>query len=350
MKRKSNLIRPLRLLSAFLFTCFAIGCSTAGTSLRSSSPLFAPRTYSQNYSEVFDLAAKIAHQTFAGGHVYPDFRSGVITVDNPSFWAGDTRVKIIVTQNRDDSTTVNVTSKGYGFNTPLWNKSYGEVKSYLQAFDQATEEYFEKKARVTDVAESGIKSQQDDSSVIVPSIYDDFLAAVVVIRSSASLGSGFFLTKSGYLVTNHHVIGNDHRVSVKLRNGRVLLADVLAFDAKRDIALLSVKGNDFPCLQLGNLKDAAPGKEVLAIGIPEGLSWSVSKGIISAIRQYGDIHVIQTDTPINSGNSGGPLFEIESGVVVGINTFGFRKDLAEGLNFAIAADELKNSFAHYLEE
>ena len=325
------------------------GCSTAGTSRKASSSLFVPRTYQQNYSEVFDLATKVAHQTFTGGLVYPDFRSGVITVDNASFWAGDTRLKVIVTKNRDDSCTVNVASQGYGYNTPLWNKSYGEVKRYLQALDEAARDYFERQIRIVNAAESEIESH-GEKALVVPSLYDDFLAAVVVIRSSTGLGSGFFLTKTGYLVTNRHVVGNDSRVSIKLRSGKVLLADVVDFNAQQDIALLSVRGHDYPCLQLGSLIDASIGKEVLAIGAPEGLSWSVSKGIISAVRQYGDIHVVQTDAPINAGNSGGPLIDLETGVVIGINTFGFRKELAEGLNFAVSADEIAESFRKHLEK
>ncbi len=98
------------------------------------------------------------------------------------------------------------------------------------------------------------------------------------------------------------------------------------------------------------LKDYIIVKEVLAIGSPKGLSWSVSKGIISAVRQYGDIQVVQTDAPINSGNSGGPLIDLETGMVVGINTFGFRKDLAEGLNFAVAADEIRETFGRTLND
>lgn len=324
------------------------GCSTAGTSRKASNSLFTPRTYQQNYSEVFDLATKIAHQTFTGGDIHPDFRSGVIIVDNVSFWAGDTRLKVIVIKNRDDSCTVNVASQGYGSNTPLWNKSYGEVKRYLQALDEATRDYFEKQVRIADVAESEIESHEE-KTVVVPSLYDDFLAAVVVIRSSTGLGAGFFITKTGYLITNHHVVGNNSRVSIKLRSGKILLANVVDFNAHRDIALLSVRGHDYPCLQLGSLMDASIGNEVLAIGTPEGLSWSVSKGIISAVRQYGDTHVVQTDAAINAGNSGGPLIDLETGVVIGINTFGFRKDLAEGLNFAVSADGVAESFRKHLE-
>lgn len=345
---KREILERLSRLLLFFYIVFLIGCSAAGTSIRSSNPFFAPRTYNQNYYEIFGLATKVAHQTFPDGYVYADFQSGVITVDNPSFWTGDTRLKIVIIKNRDDTITLNVTSKGYGFNTPLWNKSYGEVKRYLEALDKATEEYFREKKSISDVKAPKMKSEKEEKSVVMHSIYDDFLSAVVVIRSSIRLGTGFFVTKSGYLVTNHHVIGSDHKVSIKLRNGKVLLASVVAVDAERDLALLSVKGDNFPNLQLANLKDVSLGKEVLAIGTPEGLSWSITKGIVSAVREYRGIYVIQTDAPINPGNSGGPLIDIESGLVIGINTFGFRKDITEGLNFAIAANGIKDLLSHYI--
>lgn len=74
------------------------------------------------------------------------------------------------------------------------------------------------------------------------------------------------------------------------------------------------------------------------------MDWSVSKGIVSAIRSYGDIVIIQTDTAINRGNSGGPLISLKNGKVIGVNAFYFRKDIAEGLNFAISAEEITKAF------
>lgn len=82
----------------------------------------------------------------------------------------------------------------------------------------------------------------------------------------------------------------------------------------------------------------------MAIGTPMGLEWSVSKGIVSGVRSLDGVEYLQTDTPINSGNSGGPLISLESGKVLGVNTFTVKKDIAEGLNFAIASNEIRNAF------
>ena len=96
-------------------------------------------------------------------------------------------------------------------------------------------------------------------------------------------------------------------------------------------------------------KDGKAGNDVIAIGIPEGLSWSISKGIISAVRDVEGILIVQTDTAINRGNSGGPLISFNSGRVIGINSFGFRKDIATGLNFAISVSELRKAFPTYVK-
>jgi S1-C subfamily serine protease len=183
----------------------------------------------------------------------------------------------------------------------------------------------------------------------IPSKYNDFLNGVVIVRSSHSIGTGFFVTKDGYIITNNHVVGNDSAVSIKLRIGQIMLGNVLSTNRERDLALIKVEGDNFSWLSLGNLKDAGIGTDVLAVGTPQGFDWSVTKGIISAIRNFGEIIVIQTDTAINSGNSGGPLISLNNGAVIGVNTFGLRKDTTEGLNFAIASDEIKKAFPQYVK-
>lgn len=181
-----------------------------------------------------------------------------------------------------------------------------------------------------------------------PSKYDDFLNGVVVIRANDGTGTGFFVTSDGYLVTNQHVVGKEKYASVKLRSGRVLVAEVVETYPARDLALLKAKGRNFTWLQLSNGEDAGVGNDVLAIGTPKSLSWSVSKGIISAVRRDHNRRVIQTDAAVNSGNSGGPLIDLKSGKVVGVNTFVVRKDIAEGLNFAVSSQDVMRTFRRYL--
>jgi S1-C subfamily serine protease len=186
--------------------------------------------------------------------------------------------------------------------------------------------------------------------VIPPSIYEDQMKCVVIIKTNESMGSGFFISKEGIIVTNAHVVGYDSRVSVLTKDQKALLGTVVAVDVNRDLALVSVMGDDHPSLALGNIgKEGMVGNDVIAIGIPEGLSWSISKGIISAIRDVKGILILQTDTAINRGNSGGPLISLNSGRVIGINSFGFRKDIATGLNFAISVSELRKAFPTYVK-
>ena len=126
------------------------------------------------------------------------------------------------------------------------------------------------------------------------------------------------------------------------------LGEVVARNAIKDLALVRVKGERFTHLTLSNGEHAGIGNDVIAIGTPKGLDWSVSRGIISAVRSDPAARYIQTDAAINQGNSGGPLIDLASGHVVGVNTFGLRKDTTEGLSFAIASEEALKIFAAQL--
>jgi serine protease Do len=143
-------------------------------------------------------------------------------------------------------------------------------------------------------------------------------------RRQTSLGSGFIIDKTGYIVTNNHVIENANKVSVILQDDTVLEATIVGRDPKVDIALLKVTTTaNLKPLSWGNSDSSRVGEWVLAIGNPFGLGGSVSAGIISArardinAGQYDDF--LQTDAAINRGNSGGPLLN-EKGEVIGINT------------------------------
>jgi serine protease Do len=148
-------------------------------------------------------------------------------------------------------------------------------------------------------------------------------------------GSGFIVTKDGYILTNNHVItGMDHttvadRISVKLMDGRVFTAKVIGHDPTTDVAVLKIDGNNFPVIPLGDDTKARVGEWVVAIGNPLGvLDFTVTAGIVSAKNRslpgllgndrYTISDLIQTDAAINPGNSGGPLINT-SGQVIGIN-------------------------------
>ncbi|MFH1076045.1 MAG: S1C family serine protease [Pseudomonadota bacterium] len=183
----------------------------------------------------------------------------------------------------------------------------------------------------------------------VTSRYDAFLDSVVVLNTSDGIGTGFLVSPNGHIITNSHVIGNDSSVSVKMRDGRVLLGSVEDVNKVKDLALIKVLGNKFQWLVLAPVFEASIGTEVLAIGTPEGLDWSVSKGIVSAVRKLSHRTLIQTDAAINRGNSGGPLISLKSGKVLGVNTLADRKDIAEGLNFAVSAQDILETFRQIQE-
>jgi serine protease Do len=155
-----------------------------------------------------------------------------------------------------------------------------------------------------------------------------------------SLGSGFFISADGYVVTNNHVIDKASEVQVTMDDGKTLDAKVIGTDPKTDLALLKVEGSDFPYVRLAGRK-ARIGDWVVAIGNPFGLGGTVTAGIVSA--QHRDIGAgpyddfIQIDASVNKGNSGGPTFNL-SGEVVGVNTAIFSPSGGNvGIAFAIPA-------------
>jgi S1-C subfamily serine protease len=178
--------------------------------------------------------------------------------------------------------------------------------------------------------------------------YDDFLDGVVKIQTPKSSGSGFFVTGDGLIVTNRHVVGREKSVSVRMRNGSVSIGKVVARNATYDLALVQISARNLTHLRLSRGGQAGIGNDVLAIGAPVGYDWSVARGIVSALRLEDGIRVIQTDTAINHGNSGGPLIDLSTGIVIGVNTYGISKKVAEGLNFAVASEEVLATFPKHM--
>ena len=191
-----------------------------------------------------------------------------------------------------------------------------------------------------------------------PSKWDKFLDSVVVVRSSIGEGAGFFVDPEGLLVTNHHVVGEDNTVDIQMRNGAQIKGTVIAVKEDWDLALVSIPIETPDWLEFARPNEGGVGADVIAIGTAKGLSWSVSKGIVSGLRDGGDFNIgdgesvllIQTDAAINSGNSGGPLILLDVGRVVGVNTISFKKDIAEGISFAVSADNVRATFGKYLKD
>jgi len=152
-----------------------------------------------------------------------------------------------------------------------------------------------------------------------------------------SLGSGFFIDKDGYIVTNNHVIENADKIEVILKDEKRFEAEIVGRDANTDLALIKIKPErNLSVLQFGNSDSLKVGQWVVAIGNPFGLDNTVTAGIVSAKGRvigsgpYDDF--IQTDASINPGNSGGPLLNM-NGEVVGINTAIIAS--GQGIGFAI---------------
>jgi len=161
-------------------------------------------------------------------------------------------------------------------------------------------------------------------------------------RGSASLGSGFIVSSDGFIFTNNHVIKGAEQVSVKLTDGRTFDARVVRADPAVDVAVLKVDGRGLPVVKIGNPDDSKTGEWVAAIGSPYGLDNTVTSGIISnkarTMSEDNPVKFIQTDVPVNPGNSGGPLFNLK-GEVIGINSMIYsRTGGFQGLSFAIPID------------
>lgn len=161
-------------------------------------------------------------------------------------------------------------------------------------------------------------------------------------REAQSLGSGFIISRDGYILTNNHVVADADEIIVRLSDRSELEAKLIGADARTDVALLKVEGKDLPIVKLGKSDALKVGSWVLAIGSPFGFDHSVTAGIVSAkgrsLPNESYVPFIQTDVAINPGNSGGPLFNLD-GEVVGINSQIFtRSGGFMGLSFAIPID------------
>ena len=190
---------------------------------------------------------------------------------------------------------------------------------------------------VTNVQAAGVPHKLDLQSAST---------GVVAIETDAgNAGSGFFVTSGCLIVTNKHVVDGAETIIARDSARKLYVGNVLAQDAARDLALLSTNARSCTVLPLVDSQRAVIGTEVYAIGNPLGLSGTVTRGIVSGLRSGAGISFIQIDATINPGNSGGPLLDA-TGSVLGVTTFKVRG--FEGLNFAVASNEVGNAFGRFL--
>jgi len=182
------------------------------------------------------------------------------------------------------------------------------------------------------------------SGAVTPAALEDLIArvipAVVTIQTPTSRGSGFFVAPDT-LITNIHVVGTESMVTIRRPNGTTTAAHVQTTSPAFDIAVLKVFDvvSNQAMIPLGTAASVRIGEEVIAIGTPLGfLQNSVSRGIVSGLREVGGATLVQTDAAVNPGNSGGPLID-RSGAVIGIIKSGYAG--SDGLAFAVAADHAR---------
>jgi Do/DeqQ family serine protease len=174
-------------------------------------------------------------------------------------------------------------------------------------------------------------------------------------RVERALGSGVIVDRNGHIVTNHHVIANADSIRVQLADGREAEATIVGRDPDTDLAVLRISLTELPVMPLGRSDALRVGDLVLAIGNPIGLSQTVTHGIISATGR-GQLGVatfenfIQTDAPINVGNSGGALIDT-TGQLIGINTAVVAKNLGvEGIGFAIPVNLVRGVLREIIQK
>jgi hypothetical protein len=180
-----------------------------------------------------------------------------------------------------------------------------------------------------------------------PARAQDFTAAIATVdptvvtianRAASGLGSGFIVSPDGYVISNAHVVKGTKSVTVVLANERSVEGTVKAEDEGLDLALVSIDVCNVPVARFGDSSALKNGQDVAAIGAPMGLDHSTTKGVISQVeRKLDDRTVIQTDTALNPGNSGGPLIDA-AGDVVGVNTAIVKR--GEGLGFAVPSNQV----------
>ena len=190
-------------------------------------------------------------------------------------------------------------------------------------------------------------------------VYAQNVGAVVYITTNSASGSGFIVTDNGYVVTNYHVVENAIKVTVTLSNSDTYSAKVVGYDATHDVAVLKVEATGLPYAVLGSSDALAVGDQITVIGNPLGeLTYTQTVGYISGkdrgISTDNIItNMLQTDASINSGNSGGPMFNMK-GEVVGIITAKYSGTSSsgasiEGIGFAIPIDDVSKKIQDLIE-
>ena len=234
----------------------------------------------------------------------------------------------------------------------LRNESANAIGGLGGNIDTLLKENEESKKAIEQLSEGleELENVQVQVSKDFSSIIEDVIDSVVVVKAGNDFGSGVFVSPE-YLITNYHVVkDNLDEVVIGTVDNKAFRADLVGYEPNIDLAVLYVKGGNFPFLEFENVENVKIGESVIAVGSPLGLSFSVTQGIISSKQRTGPNGLniyLQTDAPINPGNSGGPLINLNKKIVA-INTWKIAN--VEGLGFAIKSDVAKDVYEEILEK
>ncbi len=201
-----------------------------------------------------------------------------------------------------------------------------------------------------------IKIQGENNAEGDPDDILEFFRRRLPRRPSYAVGSGFIVDRTGYILTNYHVVEDAAKITVRLQSNEEYVAKIVGADKLTDLAVLKIEANrDLPFVKLGNSDSVRIGDWVLAIGSPFGLAQTVTAGIISQTNRetpYANNSFqkfIQTDAAINRGNSGGPLVNM-NGEVVGVNSqIATSTGDYNGIGFALPANEANKVYRQILQ-
>jgi len=222
------------------------------------------------------------------------------------------------------------------------------IQERIYQQDSSFQLLIEKANKTKNLSDKIPTKQVTDDDKTAEEIFREYSRAIVTIGiediyGDYAFGSGFLISPTGLIVTNYHVIENANRVAVAIVGQEINTYDissVVVIDFVNDIAVLDIRKYDLPYVFLGNSDLTEIGEKVFAIGNPEGFTNTISDGIVSQFREYGDgIISFQITAPISFGSSGGALFN-KKGDVIGITDSIFT--LGQNINFAIPINYVKS--------
>jgi S1-C subfamily serine protease len=177
----------------------------------------------------------------------------------------------------------------------------------------------------------------------IASKYSSSVITIVTLDKNdnpLSFGSGFFINRNGDIVTNHHVLEGSSKAIIKTKKGSEgYVLEIIKDDPELDLLIAKTSLKNTTPVPLGNSDAITIGEDIVAIGTPAGLEGTISKGIISGIREWKGKQIIQITAPISPGSSGGPVFNL-SGKVIGITTAHLK--IGQNLNFAMPSNYLNS--------